>query len=147
MRGVRENKFKGLLYHHYKLALNRRKWKLAIHVSKPWYSVSYLLLSLWSKFFLSLFSFFCLAFYCFFSFLYVFIALCFLFFSLLFCLYFFLAHVVSFLAILTCLRLKCFTVVIAKRENCIVKQQWLAFWKKKIEMTNMTYIPGQRKYN
>jgi hypothetical protein len=49
------------------LALDRREWKLAIHVPEPWSSVLSFLLSSVS-FFLLLLVFFCLAFYCLFSF-------------------------------------------------------------------------------
>jgi hypothetical protein len=50
-----------------KLALNRREWKLTIHISEPWSLVpSFLLSSV--KVFFTLFHFFCLTFYCLFSF-------------------------------------------------------------------------------
>jgi hypothetical protein len=82
------------------LALDRREWKLAIHVTEPWSSVPsfYCLLSYFFP--CPFFDFFDLAFYCLFSFFWFdfFIALCF---PLLFCSCFvpvFLAHVVSYLA-------------------------------------------------
>jgi hypothetical protein len=49
------------------LALDRREWKLAIHVLESWYSVPSFLLSSVKVFFPSLFTFFDLAFNCFFS--------------------------------------------------------------------------------
>jgi hypothetical protein len=79
------------------LVLDRREWKLAIHVLEPWFSILsfYYLLS---SFFSLLFCFFDLAFYCLFSFLFdFFIVLCFF---LLFCFCFipFFSYVVLSLA-------------------------------------------------
>ena len=53
------------------LALDRREWKLAIHVPEPWSSVPFFLLpsvKVFFSFFSPLFAFFFLAFYCLFSF-------------------------------------------------------------------------------
>jgi hypothetical protein len=60
------------------LALDKREWKLAIHVTEPWSYVSSLLLPFVNFVFPAPFRFFYLAFYCLFSFLdLVFITLCF----------------------------------------------------------------------
>jgi hypothetical protein len=65
------------------LALDRREWKLAIHVPKPWSPVPSLLLPL-VKVFSAPFHFFDLAFYCLFSFCWVGLLSAFVF-PLLFC--------------------------------------------------------------
>jgi hypothetical protein len=99
------------------LALDRREWKLAIHVSKPWSLVPSFLLSSVKVFFLFFcpFHFFFLAFYCLFSFCRI--GFCFyrpsfsLFFRHCFILVS-LTHVVSSLAYPNLLGLKCLIVVV-----------------------------------